>query len=86
MRNIVQIITLFPVYFVCMQYVFLFEGCIVKGAFSLEQGYSEEICSLTEKLVPLTRKLWYLTKVRVKKFLNRKVVSFSKFKTTRLNN
>lgn len=38
-------------------------GCIVRGAFSLEQGYSQEVCSMTEKLVCLTRKLWHLTKV-----------------------
>nr|XP_042899545.1 dynein axonemal heavy chain 5 [Parasteatoda tepidariorum] len=37
-------------------------GCIVKGAFSLEQGFSDEILSLTEKLVPVTRKLWQATK------------------------
>ncbi|GFY65841.1 dynein heavy chain 5, axonemal, partial [Trichonephila inaurata madagascariensis] len=37
-------------------------GCIVEGAFSEEQGFSEEIRNLALKMVPVTRKLWHLTK------------------------
>ncbi|XP_054710373.1 dynein axonemal heavy chain 5-like [Uloborus diversus] len=38
-------------------------GSIVCGAICEKQGYSAEVISLAEKLVPLTRKLWHLTKV-----------------------
>lgn len=42
---------------------YFFAGSIVRGAFTVEQGFSEEVVSLAEKLVPLTRCLWHLTKV-----------------------
>ena len=38
---------------------------IAIGHFTTSRGFSPDLCSLTEKLVPLTRKMWRLTKEKM---------------------
>ncbi|PAA70380.1 hypothetical protein BOX15_Mlig025839g1 [Macrostomum lignano] len=42
--------------------IFSIIGC---GHFCKERGFSDEVCNLVERLVPLTRRLWQLTKAKM---------------------
>jgi dynein heavy chain len=50
-----------------MDKIFTVIGC---GHFCEERGFKNEIRELAKKLVPITRRLWQLTKVFVKQLKN----------------
>lgn len=45
--------------------VFLFTGVIGEGHYCSERGFSEDVKKIVAKLVPLTRRLWQITKLKM---------------------